>query len=199
MSGTFPSSPGPASIDLKSVEPTAVSTAHNQRRIRRSRGTQRWRLDLKYSPMSRAELAPILAFAMKQEGQKESFDYVPPVIGTPQGTTGSDNPLAVGAQSAGDTTIPTDTWSNSTLVMKAGDLVRFAGHSKTYMVTDDATTDGAGAVTLSIRPALVEALADNEALTVRSVPITCTFDGDIQESKFSPGAVEYQASLIETI
>jgi len=137
---------------------------------------------------------------MAQQGQVETFDYVPPVIGTPQGTTGSDTPLVVGAHTAGDTTIDTDAWTINTLVMKAGDILRFAGHAKTYMVTADATSDGAGAVTLSIRPALAEALVNNEGITVRDVPIQCTFAKDDLVTSVSPGDVwGFSIELVETL
>jgi len=200
MSGTFPTSPNPRSIKLTSIEPTVVSTAHSLRKIRRSRGTQRWKLEVGYPPMRRSALAPILAFAMLQQGQAETFDFIPYTFGTPQGTTGSDNPVVDGAHTAGDTTIATKTWTGSTLVLKAGDLVRFAGHAKTYMVSADATTDGAGLATLAIRPALIEDLADNAALTVRDVPIQCTFASDSQEVALtSTDVFGFGVDLVETL
>ena len=49
--------------------------------------------------MTRAEFAPIYAFAVKQQGQFETFTYVPPVISTSQGSSAS--PVVNGAVSVG--------------------------------------------------------------------------------------------------
>ena len=62
MSGTFPSSPAPSSLVLRSIQPTRVSTSHNLKRQVRGGTSQRWEIDLQWSPMPRSQAAPILAF-----------------------------------------------------------------------------------------------------------------------------------------
>ncbi len=65
---------------------------------------------------------------------------------------GGGTPLVNGATQTGATII-TDGWPNSTLVLKAGDLVTFAtGPTLVYDVTADGTSDGSGNLTLSISP-----------------------------------------------
>jgi P22 coat protein - gene protein 5 len=97
-------------------------------------------------------------------------------------------PLTAAAGSAGGTTIATDGWTNSTLVLKEGDVVTFAGcynvnpmskqstgQLKQFVVTADATSSAGGLATISFSPAMVatgatqnvSALpADNVAITV---------------------------------
>ena len=43
----------------------------------------------------------------------------------------------------------------TTAVLKAGDLIKFNGHSKVYMVQSDIDSDGSGAATVSIEPSLL--------------------------------------------
>ena len=50
--------------------------------------------------MTRAEFAPIYAFAMKQQGQFETFTFILPVISTSQGDT-TESPVVDGAVSIG--------------------------------------------------------------------------------------------------
>ena len=181
MSGTWPSSPAFNAMPLRSESPTRTTVTHSLKRITRFSNSQRWSFSCTYPPLTRDEFAPIHAFALSQNGQSESFQIVLPKISVPRGAV-SGSPLVVGAGAIGDTTISIDGLAVSTLVWKAGDVIKFAGHSKVYMVSADATTDGAGAVTVSLFPALIAAVADNEAVTYTSVPFTVSLASDANEA-----------------
>jgi len=199
MSGNFPTSPEAASINIKSFSPTFVSTAHSLKEQRRRRGGHRWMLEINFPPMTRSEFAPIYAFAVKQRGQYETFSYYPPTVSSPQGTA-TGTPLVNGAQSAGDNTIVTDGWSNSITCLKAGDFIKFANHSKVYMVVADATSDGSGNSTLTIEPPLTSSVADDEAVTVSNVPFTVRFSDDMAEfDGGAPNIFQFKMSLLEVL
>ena len=181
MSGTCPTSPAASSVNIRSIEPTLVSVTQNLKRQVRRRGGQRWLIEVQFPPMTRAEFAPIYAFAMKQQGQFETLTYVPPVVSTSQGDTTEspvvDGALAVGVSSA---TIDGLTASESG-IMKAGDFFKFSGHSKVYMATADLNADGTSHATLSFAPNLVNAVANDETITFASVPFTVSFTSDFTE------------------
>lgn len=82
--------------------------------------------------------------------------------GVPGGT-----PLVNGALSIGATSVVLDAGGASG-TYKAGDIVSFAGHTQTYVVTADVTLSGAGAGTIVIYPPLRAAVADNAAITLRA-------------------------------
>ena len=83
--------------------------------------------------------------------------------------------------------------------MKAGDLIKFSSHSKVYMVTADASTNGSGQTTLAIEPALMATIADNESIMVANVPITVSMAGDLVESSFQPPLLyDYSLSAVES-
>lgn len=83
--------------------------------------------------------------------------------------------------------------------MKAGDFIKFASHAKVYMLTADVTTDGSGEATLAIEPALYSAVANNEALTVSSVPFTVAFSADTHEIALGLGGVfDWSCELVES-
>ena len=81
--------------------------------------------------------------------------------------------LVAGAHTAGDASIAIDGFSaNQTGSLKVGDIIKFANHSKIYMVQSDIDSDSGGALTVLISPNLVAALADNEAVTVNKPSYT---------------------------
>ena len=62
--------------------------------------------------------------------------------------------------------------ASTTGALKAGDLIKFANHSKVYMVQSDIDSNSSGELTVLISPNLVAALADNEAVTVNKPSFT---------------------------
>jgi len=197
MSGAFPTTVALASMTITSVEPTSVSATHSLKRQVRSRGGQRWGLRGSYAPLTRAQAAELFAFSVKQKGQFETFTIVPPTVETPMGVA-TGTPLVDGVHAAGDTTIVTNGWTTSTTdIMKVGDYLKF-GHDKVYMVVSNATSSSTGATTLTIHPALMTALANDEVITVSSVPFTVAFASDQQDiSEAASGTFGFSISLVE--
>lgn len=197
MSGVFPTTVALASMTITSVEPTLVSATHSLKRQVRSRGGQRWGLRGSYAPLTRAQAAELFAFSVKQGGQFETFTIIPPTVSTPMGAaTGS--PMVNGAHAAGDSTIVTNGWTSSiTDIMKVGDYLKFA-HDKVYMVVADSTSGSTGAATLTIHPALMAALSNDEPIIVENVPFTVAFASDQQDvSEAASGTFGFSVSLVE--
>ena len=164
MSGVFPSSPKTRDVAISSQQTTVVSTTTSGRRQARQIDGQRFKLSLRFAPMTRTQFAPILAFIMKQRSQLESFTYTPATMASTNGVaTGSI--LVNGAVSAGATSCSIDGMANSTTgVFKAGDFFRFTGQTKVYMIVSDVSSNGSGQGTLTFEPPLRTAVSDNTAL-----------------------------------
>ena len=127
--------------------------------------------------MSRSDFAPVIAFIMKQRSQKETFQISLPDIKNAKGNV-SGTVLVKNAHSAGDTTITVDAMTGT---LKAGDLVKFAGHNKVYMVVSDATADGSNEATLTIEPPLRSAVSDNAVVTYDGIEFTVRLTNDLQQ------------------
>ena len=200
MSGSFPTTIGFASMKFSSYQPTLISVAHSLARQARSRGgAQRWGIEATYPPnLSRAELAPIIAFALLQRGQWDTFTLVPPALWSTARGIATGTPKIKGASQSGRS-IATDGWTASqTGILKAGDFIKFSGHTKVYMVTGDATSNGSGEATIVIEPALLATPADNEDIVVSSVPFTVAFATDVQEFDIRPAYLhDYSVKFIE--
>ena len=179
MSGALPDTSFDA-INIKSQQKTLVSTTDSGKTFRRQVDGQRWTFTVSYPLMSRSTFAPIQAFIIKQRSQKENFTITFPSYLDAQGhenTTINVN----GVHAVGDTTIDIDGFhSDGTERLKAGDFIKFSGHSKVYMIMADVTSSS-NAATVTIEPPLTTALANNETVTYDSVPFTVYLNSDLQE------------------
>lgn len=176
MSGTYPTSPEFASVGFSSEQATITSTTDSGKMFTVQTDGQRFKFSASYPPMNRSEFAPVYAFIMKQRSQKETFQIALPDLKNAKGNV-SGSITVSGSHSAGDTTIDITGISNT---IKAGDFVKF-GHSKVYMVVEDATGDSSNDATITIEPPLRTALADTEAVTYDGVEFTVRLTNDVQQ------------------
>ena len=199
MSGSFPSSPEPSSINIKSNQTTMVSVAISGRRQARQLQNQRWSMEVGFPPMTRSEFAPIMAFIVSQRGKKESFQFTPVIIDDALGVE-TGTVLVNGSHRVGDTTIAMDAFAaDGSGRFKAGDYIKFGGHNKVYMVVSDVTSSS-NAATVTIEPPLTTALSDNDTVVYSSVPFTVAFKNDIQQIQLPNDAkFRYEMDLIEVI
>jgi len=201
MSGTFPASPAAQSVSVQSIEPTLVSTTISLKRQVRSRGGQRWLLDVVFAPMTRAEFAPLYSFSIQQRGQYETFLYSPPTISTTRGLTAESPVVNDTGVSAGDSACSVDGLTASTSnILRKGDFIKFSDHSKVYMVTDDLTSDGSGEAVLNFAPAATQAITNNSTITTSNVPFTVSFQNDLSEFGTTyTNIYGFDISLIEVV
>lgn len=199
--GTFPSSPGFSAANFKQNTITKRTQTSSGRQIRSTNSTTLWSGTLVFPIMSQAEFRPIQAFIALAQGSLNEFDIVIPIVSTSQSANGATVTATVdGAHSAGDTTINIATDVNNGNVLKAGDIVRFANHTKVYMVTSDINTDTAGGAVLNIQPALTEALVDTESVTTNNVPFRMILSADEQEFNYrTDGLVSYEIDVEEVL
>ena len=198
MSGTFPTSPNFQALAFQDNRPTLINQTLSGKRQVRQIGGQYFTFTVSMPPMEQLEAQAIFAFLQKQKGMFETF-----LVGYPlnnKGTSHSETDiLVVGAQSAGDAAIASDGFSHTNNALRAGDLIKFANHSKVYMVTDDITASG-GAASITISPPLVAAVADNEAITVNKPQFTVYLStGEISYSTDASGFYSISFEVREVV
>ena len=189
---SYPTTPNPSSLKITGVSPTLTSITHSLKRQARSRGGQRWLVEAGYPAMTRATFAPLWAFANAQQGQYQTFEYIPPIYGDTSGTaTGTLLVNNVSGYAAGDSSIVCD---GLTGTLKAGDFIKFTGQDKVYTLTAD------GSTTLAIEPPLLSAVADNETVIYNDVPFTMAFADDSQEMSVGiEQLVGFSVKLVEVV
>jgi hypothetical protein len=192
MSGTYPTTPIFNTIGFRSVNYNLSSQSVSGRTQVRNIGGQRFEFSAQYTRMTRSEFAPILVFTMAQRGSAETFTIVLPQISSKSGDA-SGTILVNGAADIGATTVGVD---GVTGTLKAGDMVKFANHSKVYMLTADRAGNG----NISIQPALRVAVPNDNAVTFDSVPFTVRLNNDVQEFNLgSASLVDYEIDMIEAV
>jgi len=181
MSGTLPTSPEFNSIGFTSEQKTITSTTDSGKMFSTQIDGQRFSFTASYPTITRATFSPVLAFIMKQRSQQNTFQVSLPDLKNAKGTI-SGTVLVNGIHTAGDTTIDIDGMTGSLL---AGDFIKFANHTKVYMVVADVTADGSNEATVTIEPPLRSNLANDEAVTYDGVEFTVRLSNDIQQFKTS--------------
>jgi len=181
MSGTLPTSPEFSAIGFTSEQKTLTSTTDSGKMFSTQIDGQRFSFTASYPTMTRETFSPVLAFIMKQRSQQNTFQVSLPDLKNAKGNV-SGTVLVDGAHTAGDTTITVDAMTGT---LKAGDFVKFANHTKVYMVVADVTADGSNDATLTIEPPLRSNLANNEAVTYDGVQFTVRLSNDVQQFKTS--------------
>ena len=172
MSGQFPTDPNFRSLNFKDNRPTLLNQTLSGKKQVRQIGAQYFSFTVAMPPLQQEKSQEIFAFLQKQKGSFEDFTIVAPLDNLGAGKSETDIQV-VGAHTSGDASIALDGFTaNQTGALKAGDLIKFANHSKVYMVQSDIDSDGTGALTVLISPNLVASLADNEAVTVNKPSFT---------------------------
>ena len=198
MSGTFPTNPNFSSINFKDNRPTLINQTLSGKRNVRQIGAQYFSFSVQTPPMQREKSQEVFAFLQRQKGRSDTFQITPPLdnLGSAKDET---DILVNGAHVVGDSTIAMDGFTaGQTGVLKAGDLIKFANHSKVYMVSYDVDHDSA-AVTIS--PPLVAALTDNLAVTVNKPLFTVYLESNeimysVDFSKFTSISFDVREVII---
>jgi hypothetical protein len=200
--GFWPTTVGFRAVNFKNESTTKVTTSQSGRSIRVSVAGSRFSATVQYPSISINNFKPIQAIATRLKGPLNSFDITLPSVsfnsnGSGYGLTATVNDSAA---VAGDTTINISTNKNSQIILYAGDVVKFASHTKVYMVTGNVTTNGSGGASLTIEPALFESVTDGSSVTVDAVPFRMRLVRDIQEFKYATdGTANYEIDMIEEL
>ena len=178
MSGQFPTNPNFRSLNFKDNRPTLVNQTLSGKKQVRQIGSQYFSFTVQMPPLQQEKAQEVFAFLQKQKGPFEDFTIVAPLDNLGAGKSETDIQV-VGSHVSGDASIAIDGFTaNQTGALKAGDLIKFANHSKVYMVQSDIDANSSGQLTVLISPNLVTTLADNEAVTVNKPSFTVYLESD---------------------
>jgi len=181
----------PSSISLVSVHPTRIATTLNGIEQRASGTGQYYRVTATYSNLTQAQVREIMGHMAGESGPLNSFTFaLPTYLGTITGNGSSMG--ATGANSIGQSSVGLNVGTGSSPYFKAGDLFKFANHTKVYQATADATT-----TSLSFKPPLRAAVPNNTGITTTSLSMTVRYATDNQE--FSINTDQFSSFSIEFI
>lgn len=196
--GSWPEDVDFSTVNFKAQSVTKQTVTQSGRRLRFSVGGTRFAATIQYPPMTLANWLPIQAAVTRSQGPLNSFDIKLPKISENQSGVTGITATVTGDTAAGSSSVVLATNKNSTTILLAGAVVKFAGHNKVYMLTSDATTDVGGAVTLNITPNLIEGITNGAVCTLDDVPFRMTLSNDVQQYQYATsGLVSYELDVIE--
>jgi len=161
---TPPSTPKPSSViwtDLNSV--AGALSQYTRQRQNYDWGGCALQVQVEIDSQEREGAAPWMAFLSSLRGTLGTFLFGDALLASPLGA-GGGTPKVKGAGQV-DFSLDTDGWPNSTLVLKAGDMISIANHL--HRVLTDTTSDGSGNATIDIFPH-ARGYADNANVTVNN-------------------------------
>ena len=165
----------PSSISLVSVHPTRIATTLNGIEQRASGTGQYYRITAEYSNLTQAQVRQIMAHMAGESGPLNSFTFqLPTYLGTITGSGASMG--TVGTTAIGSSSVSLTVGSGSSPYFKAGDLFKFANHTKVYQATADSTT-----TSLVFKPPVRAAVPTSTAITTTSLSMTVRYATDNQE------------------
>ena len=172
MSGAFPTTKNPTVFNFASNRPNSTTYTLSGKRSVKQFAAQYFSFSVQMPPMKQSEFQAFHAFLVKQKGSFDTFTFQYPLNNL--GADKNNASVVVnGVHAIGDSTIAMDGFTVSTNdVFKAGDLIKFNGHNKVYMVTGDANSNASGQATISIEPPLQAALANNEDIDTNQPSFT---------------------------
>jgi hypothetical protein len=196
MSGAFPNTTGFRTLDFQSNTNSRVSVSVSGKSQRIKTGQQFWSLKVQSPSKDRADFMADYSFIVQQDGQVESFTFVPPGIGSTRGTaTGT---ITLNATYGIGSSLVKGNGGSGTL--KKGDLIKFSNHNKIYMLTQDINMDSSSEDFINFYPPLTTAVTNSTTVTYENVPITVYQDSDnIKFVTQSDGTFRYELVLNEEI
>jgi len=199
---------GITAVNFAQQTQTKITQTASGRTIRASNATTLWGGTLQFSPDTQDQYKKLKAFLSTTRGPLNEFNVVIPGVSQFNGVVnGSPTPTFTvnGATAAGATTVSV----NATTVgvingtkWEPGMVIRFASHTKVYMVTNAAgvlwTSNGNQNVT--IEPPLVSAITNSSVITYDAVPFTVIAINDLQEYAYTnDGLVSHRLDIQEVI
>lgn len=191
MSGTFPTAILPQKFSLINKRPTITNQSVSGKRVARKYGSQYFMLEVGHGPLGVNNGLGIYGFLQQQQGAFEKFSYKYPLPNRgqagvlPYGPIPTDITAEVsGAHSVGDSSVDIDTFNVIATggdLLKRGDIVKFAGSDKIYMIKSDVTmpSSTSDTKTLEIEPPLTDALSNNASVTLNQPKFQVYLTDDI--------------------
>lgn len=190
----FPNIPF-SDMTLRSVNPTRITQVINGVEQRSAVGAQYFQLTANFSNLSKANQRALMAHIDEMRGPLTAFDItLPDYIGDSTGAWTSTITLAANASTGANSVSVTSAASDGVVILKAGDLIRFASHNKVYMVKSDVTAV-TGNETITLTQPLRAAVTNGTTVTHQNVNMSVRYSQDIGEFRVDPS--EYASFTLE--
>jgi hypothetical protein len=182
----FPTSMGFEAVNFQINTPSQCTETMSGKMRRINMGVSYYTWEVKFPNLLPLDAGTVNGFVAQAFGPQFSFEIILPELSftkAPEQTT--TTPRSSASRAIGATSVPLTNCGALKNVLAAGDFVKFANHSKVYMVTAPCVSNSSGNATLFFSCPLVQAIPLSTNLTITSVPFTAILTEDAQ--KFDVG------------
>ena len=188
-------------ITMRSINPTRVTTVLNGIEQRSAIGAQFYQFTAEFANLSKSDQRKLMAFIDEVKGPLTEFDLaLPDYLGDSTGAhTGAITVASTAAVNATSVSVSASATAG-VILLKAGDLIKFASHKKLYSVKADVVQPGVGNATITLTQALRSSVTGSTAVTHKDISANVRFAGDINEfsvdqSEFASFSLEFNEVL----
>ena len=147
-------------------------------------GTTLLTFDIAFSNLTRAQAAPLIGFVTGQEGVGR-FDFSPVLLKDSLSPNAPATATVNTAAAARQKVVVLGGFVANKTVLNAGDLIRFANHSKVYVLASDAVSNASGIATINLSFDLIRPLTVGTVATLKNVLVECSLLEKTQSSSVS--------------
>jgi len=183
---------------------TKISVTESGRSVRSSNSTTLWGGTLEFAVGTQSDVKVLKGFIAKARGSLNDFTVIIPGVSEHHGVdNGNPTFTVVGNTAAGATSITVNGTSAGVIAgttWPVGMVIKFANHSKVYMVTNSNIWSSNSNKTVTIEPPLTSAIVNTEGITYDNVPFKMYAVNDIQEYAYTnQGVVSYRLDVLEAL
>jgi len=189
-------------VNFKQENEVAVTKTASGRIIRSTAATTLWRGTLELVSLTVSDFKQIQGFIAKAKGQLNDFTIEIPEISFRSATASIGTVSVSGSFGQGSTSVNlTKSVAGNATVFNMGDAIKFSGHNKVYVVTEDCVQSSTpSAFAVAFEPPLVLDVASAETVTYDNVPFKVILTSDLQEYQYNvDGTVNYRIDVQEVI
>lgn len=181
----FPNIPF-SDVTLRSINPTRITQVINGVEQRSAVGSQYFQLTATFRNLTKANQRALMAHIDEMRGPLTAFEItLPDYLGDSTGAFTGAITLAATASAGASTVSISSAAANGVIVLKAGDLIRFASHNKVYMVKNDVTAV-TGNETVNLTQPLRAAVTNTSSVTHQNLTMSVRYSQDIGEFSVDP-------------
>lgn len=189
----------PSAITPGSQSSNYISRAQSGKRQARQVGTTLLTFDVSWQRLTRAQAMPLWGFIEAQNGEFGIFDFAPPLMTNSSNANAPSTATVNATAAARQRTVVLSGFPINKTVLNAGDLIRFANHSKTYVLAADAVSNASGVATLTLAFNLIAVVPASTVATLKGVLVSCAIADKTQSMPITaPFLCSISLKLIET-
>lgn len=182
----LPEDPGFKGLGVTSDYPIIKTKSQSNKTLKRTKAGQRWQFTLKWVKLTQAQVRRVRGFFASVNQGMGHFEVVLELESQPLGPA-AGTPTVNTATTKGATSVPLLGLTPQQTELEEGAYIKFAGHTKVYMLSQPLTGAADGTATATIFPGLVADVAAAEAVIWRDVPFTVEMEDDPLEWEAETG------------